>query len=246
MLNDRKKKILKRAVMLIIIMLFFIIIGFSMLKYEVEGEKNMPFQLTKISIISTANGIPNTETLDRWNFNLVQNNDIYFNFEKNENYKEQESINKISIENIKVLQNPLKGTTYFYRPSQQAVDWYENIEEARVTDKVEYQGNETSNVKELQVSNQGGIVGIRFAIEDLGTYVSEEEQITHDGLLLKSIGLKQEELKSKIAFDLVLELNSGIRYKAYIEQELPLDSVLGEGISKKEITDLNYVAFKRF
>ena len=98
MLNDRKKKILKRAVMLIIIMLFFIIIGFSMLKYEVEGEKNMPFQLTKISIISTANGIPNTETLDRWNFNLVQNNDIYFNFEKNENYKEQESIKKISIE----------------------------------------------------------------------------------------------------------------------------------------------------
>lgn len=246
MLNDRKKKILKRAVMLIIIMLFFIIIGFSMLKYEVEGERNMPFQLTKISIISTANGIPNTETLDRWNFNLVQNNDIYFNFEKNENYKEQESIKKISIENIKVLQSPLKGTTHFYRPSQQAVDWYENIEEARVTDKVEYQGNETSNVKELQVSNQGGIVGIRFAIEDLGTYVSEEEQITHDGLLLKSIGLKQEELKSKIAFDLVLELNSGIRYKAYIEQELPLDSVLEEGISKKEITDLNYVAFKRF
>ena len=46
--------------------------------------------------------------------------------------------------------------------------------------------------------------------------------------------------------NLVLELNSGIRYKAYIEQELPLDSVLEEGISKKEITDLNYVAFKRF
>ena len=88
MLNDQKKKILKRTMMIVLIILFFIMIGFIMLKYEVEGEKNMPFQLTKISIISTANGIPNTETLDRWNFNLVQNNDIYFNFEKNENNKE--------------------------------------------------------------------------------------------------------------------------------------------------------------
>lgn len=246
MLNDQKKKILKRTMMIVLIILFFIMIGFIMLKYEVEGEKNMPFQLTKISIISTANGIPNTETLDRWNFNLVQNNDIYFNFEKNENYKEQESIKKISIENIRVIQNPQKGTTYFYRPSKEAVDWYENTEEDRITGKIEYQGSETSNVKELQVSNQGGIVGIRFAIEDLGAYVSEEEQITHDGLLLKSIGLTQEELQSKIAFDLVLELNSGIRYKAYIEQELPLSCVLEDGISKQEITDLSYVAFKRF
>lgn len=111
---------------------------------------------------------------------------------------------------------------------------------------MEYIGSTDSDVKELKIGNQGGIVGIRYSIEDLGTYISEEDEITHDGLLLKSIGITEEDLKSTIEFDLVLEINTGVKYKTHVIKELPNQNVLEEGISKQEETDLSNLVFKRF
>lgn len=246
MLSDERKKILKRLIPISIIAIICVIVAFIMLKYEVEGEKNLPFKLTKISTISTANGIPNTETMDKWNFNLVQNNDLYFTFEKNKDVKQAAYINKIAIENINITSKPAKGETYFYSPSKEAVDWFDNNEIYRIKNNLEYIGNTESNVKELKIGNQGGIIGIRYSIEDLGTYISEEDEIKHDGMLLESIGITEEDLQSKVEFDLVLELNTGIKYKARVNVELPNADVLREGISKTEETELEDIVFKRF
>lgn len=246
MISEEKKNILKKTLPIIVVVIVFLIVGFIMLKYQVEGEKNMPFKLTKISIISTATGIPNTETMDRWNFNLVQNNDMYFTFEKNKYNNENAYIKKIVIENINIVIKPIKGEIYFYSPSKEAVDWYDNNSEYRIQNSLEYIGSSETNVKELKTGNQGGIVGIRYAIENLGTYISEEDEIKHDGLLLKSIGITEEDLNSTIEFDLILELSTGIKYKAQIFRVLPNKGVLDEGISKIEETDLKKVVFKRF
>ena len=246
MLSEERMKIIKRFAPLTAIIIILLVIVFIILKYEVEGEKNMPFKLTKISMVSTANGIPNEETTDRWNFNLVQNNDLYFTFEKNKEVKEVTYIKRIALENINILTKPTKGKTYFYSPSKEAVDWYDNNEAYRIEYKMEFLGTPEANVKELEVGNQGGIVGIRYAIEDLGIYISEEDEIKHDGLLLKSIGVLEEELKSTIEFDLVVEINTGIKYKAHIIKDLPNGNVLEEGISKTEETEINNIVFKRF
>ena len=245
MLSKDKKKILIRGLVISGIAMIFLIITFIMLKYEVEGETKMPFKLTKISTISTANGIPNEETEDVWNFNLVQNNDIYFTFERT-TAAHNIYIERIAMENITVLSKPAKGETYFYGPSKEAVDWYDNNPIYRVKNTIEYAGETESNIKELKVGNQGGIVGIRYSIENLGTYISQEDQIKHDGELLKVIGVEETDLISEIEFDLVIELSTGIKYKAKILKTLPMAEVLEEGISKSEDIELKKITFKRF
>ena len=62
---------------------------------------------------------------------------------------------------------------------------------------------------------------------------------------MKSIGIKEEDLKSTIEFDLVIELNTGIKYNAHMIKELPNSNVLEEGISKQEDTDVGKIVFKR-
>ena len=77
-------------------------VAITMIKYEIEGEKNMPFELSKIMIVSTAEGYANEGSKYKWDFDVFQNNDIYINIAKNQDYKKTEVIDKIVINNIKV------------------------------------------------------------------------------------------------------------------------------------------------
>ena len=70
-------------------------------KFEIEGisEEMMPFNLSKIIIVSTAEG-NEIEGKNKWNFVINQNNDIYMYFDKNENYWGDEKI----IKSVTILQ----------------------------------------------------------------------------------------------------------------------------------------------
>ena len=87
-LNDLvNKKWFHIVIMVIILAVLMFILGITILKYNVEGETNMPFNLTKISIISTAEGTDKHSDTNKWAFDISQNNDIFLYIEKNENYK---------------------------------------------------------------------------------------------------------------------------------------------------------------
>ena len=93
-INKNMQKIIRMATIMFIAILILIIVVLLILKYQVEGEKNMPFELSKIMVISTAEGISKEENQTSWNLNIVQNNDIYIEISKNKNYKETEIIDK--------------------------------------------------------------------------------------------------------------------------------------------------------
>lgn len=54
--NNRRKKIIKSIVALLVATLITVVASI-MIKYYVEGETNMPFNLSKIMVISNAQGI---------------------------------------------------------------------------------------------------------------------------------------------------------------------------------------------
>ena len=56
MQKNRRKKIIKSIVALLVATLITVVASI-MIKYYVEGETNMPFNLSKIMIISNAQGI---------------------------------------------------------------------------------------------------------------------------------------------------------------------------------------------
>ena len=137
-----------------------------MLKYEVEGENNMPFELTQLVVVSTAEG-KDIEGEKTWNFDLVQYNDIYLTISKNKNYKETEIIKKVVIENLKTEEEPLKGKIVAYMPSSSRDTTYEYKEEYLINNPLEFKGEEETNLKERTIANQGGVIAFRYLNHDL-------------------------------------------------------------------------------
>ena len=242
-----KKEIIKRALGIGFGIIAIAIVGLIILKYQVKGETNMPFNLSKITVISTAEGVRNeVDNQDfKWNINVNQSNDIYFFVDKNENHKKQAVIDFISIENIKILQAPSKGEVKIFMPNSGEGRRFLYDEMFLVKEKLTYQGAKESNEKALQIGNQGGKALIRFANINIATYKSNDDtEIKHDGTLLTKTGVKNEEIQFKANFDLVIKIDD-IKYKANITLDFPCGNILDNGMSETEKTDMSDIVFKR-
>ena len=240
------KRIIKTAVTLFIVILIIIIIVLLILKYQIEGEKNMPFKLGKIMIISTAEGVHKEEAEETWNLNIMQNNDIYIEIDKNKNYKDTEIIEKITLDNFKIISNSEVGEITIYKPTTNENKTYEYLDEFIVNDKLEYIGSTQTNIKNLEIANQGGMILLRYTIKDASEYTSNEDnEIQHDGTLLAKTGISLEQIQFEVEFDLNITLKSGITYKGTVNLKLPVGNIIDEGTSSVEITNFKEVVFKR-
>lgn len=248
---DKIKKIINtnkfNIYMLIFIILAILLITiFITFRYNVKGENNLPFYLSKISIISSIEGINNNEEKEnKWSIKVNQNNDIYLYIKKNENYEETEIIENIKIENFNIQQNSKIGEVKLLKPdsNSESVIFKNNTENE--VNSIEYTGDMESSIKDLKISNQGGIVVFRYAINNVGDYVSNDDlEINHNDLL-KKLKINNEDLKVKFSFDICINLNSNKSYKAPVSLELPIDDVVNNGVQSKEITELENIVFKR-
>ena len=231
------------CMVIVMISVILFALGIIVLKYNVEGETNMPFNLNKITIISSQEGIDKEAGENRWAFDISQNNDIYLYIEKNKNYTEQEAIKSIVIDSINVEKEQQENIK-FYKPNSSEIGGiFSNTEENKIQ-TIEYTGGMESNLKNLEISNQGGVVVFRYANDKIAEYISNEEEINHNELL-KKIGITEEQLKANINFDLTIKVESGKEYKANISLEMPIQGLIEKGTTSKEITDLKDIVFKR-
>ena len=245
-MNDpRVNKLILRCAYIIIAVLIITVIALLILKYDVEGEKNMPFKLSSIIAISSAEGYQEKENSKyKWDVEIYQNNDIYLNIEKNKNYKGIEIIKSIKIENVKINEEPTVGTFKFYRTSgEQNVFTYK--EEYEIKDSLEYTGDLKTDLNNLKISNQGGTIIIRAVNQTGKRYTSNEKEFEHNGKLLEKAGISFEDVKSKIEFDLVITLETELSFRANIELELPTGNIVEQGSSNTEIKDMKDIVFKR-
>lgn len=243
-----KVKFLKKYFIIFVIAMIAIVVLSIIVKYQVEGEKNIPFQISKIMVISNASGTQKEDAQSKWDLNLVQNNDIYLDIIRNKNYGEDEIIEKIVLDDFKIGQKPGKGNIVFYGPQSVNNGVYQNEEQYEIKNSLEYIGNEEkSDIKNLQISNQGGLIFIRVVNEELGEYNSQEdEEIRHDGTLLGKVGIDNEELKFKIEFDLCIELKSERKYKTHVELEMPTGNIIQEGTTNYQKDTMQELVFKRY
>ena len=231
------------VIFIMIIILF--VVGLLSLRYNVEGEMNLPFDLSKISVISSVEGINVDDTTNKWNLSVNQNNDIYLYIKKNENYKETEIIKSIELNNFNIQQNSKIGEIKLLKPDNNAQNVIFSNSSENEVDKIEYTGDMDSSIKDLKISNQGGLVVFRYAISNIGNYISNEDEEINHSELLKKLSINNDDLKFKVTFDIIINLNSGKMYKSNIELELPIDDVVNQGVQSKEYTDLDNVVFKR-
>ena len=244
------QKLSKKVFHVSMIIIILIIIGFTALlmalRYDAHGEVNMPFDISKISIISTIDGKDVENSPSKWDLSVSQNNDIYIYVEKNENYSKTETIEEVLIDNFKIINAPKKGEISFYKPSSNnTISIFENNEEHKVSE-LKVKGTKESNIQNLKISNQGGIVTFRCANNNLGEYISNEEDKIEYTTLLKKININNEDIKAKFSFDITIKLNSKVSFKATnVEMGIPFEDVATIGKTSTDITNLKSIAFKR-
>lgn len=238
------KKIFNLCIIIIIIVIIFFIAFVRVLMYRENGESNMPFELSKISIISTVDGKDIHDNDHRWNLNVIQNNDIYLYVNKNDNYKKTETIKNIIINNF-TIENPKVGEITIYKPSQNENSITKNVAE-NIVSEISFEGAKQTNIRDLKISNQGGIIAFRCANNEVGNFVSNDEDFLDYKNLLNKLNINENDLQTRICFDIIIELNSGKIYKAEsVEVRFPVDGIKEKGTTSIELTDLNAIIFKR-
>lgn len=235
-----------KALHISIIVLILVAIGFTaimlILRYDEKGEENMPFDISKISIISSINAEDIEDNKNLWNKSVGEDNDIYIYIEKNKNYHKTEAIEKIVLNNFIINQSPQKGEITIYKPSNNEKELFENVPEYN-SEEIIFTGEQLTKIKELKISNQGGLIAFRVANRKLGSYISNDKEIDYKDLL-KKIGIKEDEIKLNISFDISIILTENKQYKTTINIDLPVEKVVEDGKSSKEINGKDFI-FKR-
>ncbi len=245
-MNKIIKEKMKEALILFIIVVTFGIVLLVMLKYENEGEKNMPFDLSEMLVVSSVDELAKKENPDnmKWNLDINQYNDIYLKIEKNPDFNESAYIEKVVIENINIKTDE-QNHVYTYMPNSTEGNLFAYEDNFIVYSDLTYNGASQDNNKTLEIGNQGGRILFRIVNQGIGEYVSNDEgEIAYDGTLLKKIGVSEERLNIKVSFDLVIKTNIA-NYRGKINLDLPSGNILEEGICNLKQTDFSGIAFKR-
>lgn len=240
-----KEKLKQGLILLVIVVTFGITLAY-MLKYKTEGETNMPFKLKRILILSSAETITKSENPEnyKWNLDINQYNDIYIEFEKNDNYKKSSYIKSIIMENFKIS-NPTTGNVFKYMPNSTEGQMFLYQDNLLIQNSLTYNGALQNNFKNLEISNQGGTVLFRIVNKCVSEYVSnEDDEIAWDASLLRKTNVNIEDIKIDVNFDIIIntEKNS---YRGNITLNLPSEKIAEEDIAETTIQDFTNVIFKR-
>ena len=137
------------------------------------------------------------------------------------------------------------GKIQVYMPNSLDDGLYKYADEYLVNSTLTYTGASADNKKTLEIGNQGGCICISFANMGLGNYKSNDDQEIEQGAsILQKMNIANEDLKFKVSFDLVIEVDDK-SYKTNMVMDLPIDELVGQKETHKEITDFKDVIFKR-
>ena len=239
-----KENLFKKCVFILILAILALIVAIIMIKYDKEGEKRMPFSISKILLVSTANGNAKDDGLNIWNIDVGQVNDVYIFIKRMD--ESEDIIKEVKIENFTVNTPPQKGELKIYRPTGELSNLYAHSEQSYLEDSITYVGGQIDDMKALEIANTGGIIGFRTALDNIGNFVSNETQeINYDGTLFSHLGVSLEDIKFNMSFDIIIKTGKDISYKGTLNLDMPVDNIMTEKESNREITDFSDVVFKR-
>lgn len=245
-MNKIIKEKLNKVLALLIIVIAFAITLIIMLKYKTEGEINLPFLLTKIMIVSSADSETKKENPENYKWNIVINqyNDIYMEIKKNYEYKRDCYIKSVSIENLKISE-PKIGKELAYMPNSSEGKQFVYDDNFIINNDLTYNGASANNPKNLEIANQGGNFIFRIANRNTSEYVSNDDgEIAYDGTLLKKTNVNIDDIKVNVNFDVVIRTNK-LQYRGNVSFEIPPSDLEEKGVSNLTITDFSNVVFKR-
>lgn len=244
MLEDKKQK----KILHIFMFIFFIIVLSSIVlaiifKYSVEGEKEVPFRISKFIVVSSAETSETVFDGEKYVEDIVQTNDIFITIDKTSDQKDV--IKNITINNFKITSSPQKGSVKIFRPSAENIDF--TYSEDFEKDYLVFDGAQSTNLKleNMELANQGGNISFSIATSELGTLIyADGQEVFSDGRLLNNINLTNDMIKFSISFDICITLETDFSYKTNVTLDLPNGDIVTDGVTSTEL-DVNKFVYKR-
>lgn len=242
--KEKKSKIIKKYIFISFLALSIIVSTLLIIKYNVEGEKNLPFEIEKISIKSSIDTKSNPSE-NIWDFSIIQNNDIYIYFKKNE--KLDSEVQKVRIDNLQIKRNKQIGDTKLFLPTSNDIKTnFKNSTEDYSKKGIEYTVNNVDNMEKQEIGKNGGMLAFRISNQNLAEYISNEEaELQYDGTLLQKAGITEQDIKITASMDITIEISKKEKYKGTLTLELPVEDFNEKSILGTEKIDLSDVIFKR-
>jgi len=241
------KKMIHTYIVLIAILIVAVVVGLIMLRYSIQGERTMPFTINQMHIISTATTMAGSEQVDeygQWHMDLIQKNEIYLYIAANPEYRRDEAISSVILDNFRIEKYNEAGQVQLYR--QYDIGVHNFAEEFLVEDRLEITGNVITDVRALEINNQGGVIGLGVIIRDIARYnLVQGERAQINGITLAEEGVTAEDIKVTIYFDITIEIVSGNRFRAQHRIELPVGNILENGLEHVIVEDLSGMVFRR-
>lgn len=238
-----KNKILKIVISIVAVISILFILIMWLLVYQEEGETNIPFKISKIVIVSGADGVQTANAQTQWALDVNQNNDIYLYIDKNKNYGKTELIENVKIGNFKITKETEQGEIKIYKTSAEENKMFSNTQEFEINELM-YVGELESNIKESKISNQGGLIAFRCANNKVSQYLSNDATEVNYSQLLQMTNVNEQDLNLSISFDIEIKIVNKKTYQATVSLNLPAEEVITNGTSNIELTDLEDIVFK--
>ena len=241
------KKYVKKILFGLFIALVLFIALMIVINYNEEGEKVLPFKLSKIVIVSTINGNSKTGSDTIWDIDLNQINDFYISVAPENNTNNKETIKSITLKNFKINPQDVAGNKKILIPTGElGATLYSNSEENYIDSEIIIDGGAIDDLKSKQIGNMGGTIAFRYELENIGNFKGNDEtEIKYDASILQKIGLDVQKLNTEIGFDLLIKTSKNISYKGNIKLQTPVGNLSENASSEKVIEDFNNVVFKR-
>ena len=243
---EERRDIIKKALAAGILFTLILTAVAVVLRYNEEGEENMPFEISKILIVSTAIGDETNISITDTEYEVIQNNGIHIDIKKNDNYQKEAIIKSVEISNIKFIKEPQKGKLNIYIPNTTENKKFTYSDDFILdADSLEYKGASKNDTTSLEINNQGGMLMFAIGNKELGKYeLTQDNEVTLDGTMLKGLGISKEELEFTVNFDIIINTESN-SFKSNITLELPVGNLIEDGTGSIEITDTDKYVFKR-
>lgn len=238
--------ILKRSLFLAFVLIAITIVVSIVIRYDVEGEKDLPYSISKILVTSHAFANDNAQKADGviWDIDLKDDNNVYIYIEKND-LETKETIKEVKISNFKVTKAAQIGNVKIYRPTGDlGSSLYQYSEQNYLNSEIIYSGARVDTLKNLEIRNEGGMIGFRVSLEDLGNYTSNES-VTYNGSLLSEVGVTSKDMEFSISFDLTITLDNNVSFVGTYNLDLPCGDIINEDEPHLELTDFKDIVFKR-
>lgn len=245
-MKSNTKNILKRSLFLAFILIAITIVISIVIRYHVEGETSLPYSVNKILITSRTYANDNEEKAENviWDINLKEDNNIYIYIDKKDS-EAKETIKEVKINHFQVVNSPKLGNIKIYRPTGELGNsLYQYSEQDYTKSGITYIGSNVDTLKNLEIRNEGGMIGFRISLEDLGNYTSNES-VVYNGSLLPQIGISNEDIQFSISFDLTITLDNNVSYTGNFKLDLPCGDIINENEPHIELTNFDDIIFKR-